>query len=74
MTTSRSDRHCRLCGETKPIQDFPRHRARKDGIGSACLACCRLRSKAWRQQRQAQKTPTIELSSPAAIWATRAML
>jgi hypothetical protein len=33
---------CTLCKKEKPLEEFGRHRGRKDGRYSSCLECCRL--------------------------------
>ena len=32
-------KHCGICGEYKPIDDFPSNRSHKDGHGSECRIC-----------------------------------
>ena len=32
-------KHCGICGEYKPIDEFPSNRAHKDGHGSECRIC-----------------------------------
>jgi len=30
---------CKLCGEEKPLEQFPKHSARKDGLDNRCKPC-----------------------------------
>ena len=38
---------CRVCRETKPLEEFPRNRRRKDGRDGRCSVCNRAAAKAW---------------------------
>jgi hypothetical protein len=38
---------CSKCGETKPLEDFHRQKASKDGRGAYCKSCNRKATKAW---------------------------
>ena len=40
---------CSKCGEEKPLDEFCRHKGRKDGLSSECKACCVARSVARRK-------------------------
>lgn len=40
---------CTLCKETKPLSEFGRHRAMKDGRAYWCLECNRKKAKAYRE-------------------------
>lgn len=44
-----ADRECKTCGETKPIEDFPKHKESKGGYRSVCKACCYLKQEEWRK-------------------------
>ena len=49
-------KHCRICGEYKPIDDFPRNRSHKDGHGSECRTCHnKATMDANRRRREARK-------------------
>lgn len=37
---------CRICGEEKPITDFPKHHQCKDGYDTRCKSCANARQKA----------------------------
>ncbi|HET6948919.1 MAG TPA: endonuclease VII domain-containing protein [Acidimicrobiales bacterium] len=42
-----SSKACRTCGETKPLGEFYRDRAARDGHRPECKACTAARRKAW---------------------------
>lgn len=37
---------CRICGEEKPITDFPKHHQCKDGYDTRCKCCANASQKA----------------------------
>jgi hypothetical protein len=43
-----TDKHCRWCGETKPIEAFHRHSGMKDGRLNKCGTCVVAAVNAWR--------------------------
>jgi 5-methylcytosine-specific restriction endonuclease McrA len=43
-------KRCSKCGETKPLGDFNRNRATRDGLAKWCSACCRIAARAWRDR------------------------
>jgi hypothetical protein len=45
-------KHCPNCGETKPVADFGRNRALKDGLSFYCLSCNRERNGAWYRSKR----------------------
>lgn len=40
-------KHCKKCGETKPLTDFHVKRARKDGRSSTCKSCVNSHKRAY---------------------------
>lgn len=46
---------CRICGEEKPITDFPKHHQCKGGYDTRCKCCANARQKANYHARK--KTP-----------------
>ena len=40
-------RKCKTCGETKPIEEFPRHKESKGGRRIVCKPCCYVKQKEW---------------------------
>ena len=32
-------KRCPICGKTKPVEEFPRNRSKKDGLASYCKPC-----------------------------------
>lgn len=50
-------RKCNVCGETKPLTEFPRNRTRPLGREYVCLVCDRLRK---REERRREKLPGKE--------------
>ncbi len=45
-------RFCRLCGQWKPLTDFPRNRRVSDGLGSNCKSCVLARTRKPEQKRR----------------------
>lgn len=43
---------CRICGEEKPITDFPKHHQCKDGYNTLCKCCANARQKAYFNARK----------------------
>ena len=35
-----TEKRCSKCGEVKPVSEFSKHAAHKDGLKSQCKACC----------------------------------
>lgn len=40
---------CKDCGETKPLEEFNRHKQTRDGRNVYCKPCHRARAKAWQR-------------------------
>lgn len=40
---------CRVCGEAKPLDEFPRSRRNKDGRAGLCTLCNRAKVRAWQK-------------------------
>ena len=58
-------KHCRICGEYKPIDEFFTNRTHKDGHGSECRICHnRLTVEACRRRRAAKRA-NLEKQQPA---------
>lgn len=53
MTTEAHDfvtvkeKRCPRCGKTKPAEEFPKNRARADGLGSYCKSCSKILTAEW---------------------------
>ncbi len=45
---------CRHCGEAKPIVDFPRNKATRDGLSSWCRVCHYAATRRTKQRRGAE--------------------
>lgn len=45
-TTTMETKICRICGEEKPITDFPRNYLFKDGYNTLCKCCANARQRA----------------------------
>lgn len=43
------EKRCTLCGETKPLDQFHRHKGSSDGRRPSCKSCCNAASAAWRR-------------------------
>lgn len=50
---------CRDCGDTMPLDSFPRNKARPDGYGLYCKRCYSLRYREHRERKAAQAGRTI---------------
>src|SRR4051812_33229099 len=48
MTAPAAVKPCRKCGEEKPLGDFPRNRAARDGRHHYCRGCAHEQTRAWR--------------------------
>jgi 5-methylcytosine-specific restriction endonuclease McrA len=44
-------KHCRACGETKPLEAFPRHKQTRDGRNTYCQSCTSEKATAWMKAR-----------------------
>lgn len=53
ITQTMQTKFCPTCGETKPITEFSRNRAAKDGHQSQCKAC---KNKLAKEKRDAHKS------------------
>lgn len=50
------EKRCPTCKETKSLSEWPRNKAKKDGLGSECKVCVNLKQKAWyRKEGNAEK-------------------
>ncbi len=58
-------KRCSRCGETKPLNDFHRNRARPDGFQSQCAEC---RRAAQRRYAQTPKARAANRYSSRAAW------
>lgn len=53
-----STKHCNKCSTDKPVEEFNKERAKKDGLQSQCKACKKALSKAYgkaRRERMAER-------------------
>ena len=50
MTDMPTEKTCTGCGETKPLEDFKKHKAGRFGRESKCKDCERERQRAWRER------------------------
>lgn len=48
-------KHCTACDTTKPVSDFGRNRARKDGLSHSCRPCTRAKDRQWRERNPSQR-------------------
>lgn len=55
---------CRICGEEKPISDFPKHHQCKDGIDTRCKCCANAYNKAKREKQKRGGNPKLADISP----------
>ncbi len=53
LDTGSPKRRCSTCKELKPLSDFNRHSARKDGLDSKCRECNGRRGREWYRRKQA---------------------
>lgn len=53
-------KHCAICGEYKPIDDFPTNRTHKDGHGSECKICHNKATVEAGRRRRAAKRAKLE--------------
>lgn len=51
---SLEQKQCSGCGETKELDQFPRDRKSRDGLGHSCRECCTRRSNARYRQRRSE--------------------
>ena len=52
-------KRCLDCGESKPLDQLPRHRNMPDGRGRYCSPCMNIRSRESYRRRQARKGKTV---------------
>lgn len=45
-------KRCSTCGETKPLEQFHRMRASRDGHMSICMDCNKTRVRRWRDENR----------------------
>lgn len=55
---------CRICGEEKPISDFPKHHQCKDGIDTRCKCCANAYAKANRAKHKGGGNPKLADITP----------
>ena len=66
--TGQVEKHCRVCGEYKPIEAFPHNRTHNDGHASECKECHnRLTVENLRRRRAEKRAARDEVSAPAAV-------
>lgn len=60
---------CARCHQTQPLDAFGRHAASRDGRGSYCRPCARIRGAAYRRRRKA-KVPAkpVVVEQPLSSW------
>lgn len=55
------EKPCKACGQVKPLEEFYRHAAHRDGHFGQCKACMSLAAKArWRRDPEASKAKARE--------------
>lgn len=47
---------CRVCGDEKPLDEFPRDRTSKDGRGRRCTMCNRAAASEWQKKNRKRAT------------------
>ena len=57
MSTPRT---CRVCGQTKPITDYPRSKSYRDGFETRCKACKRVYTQQLKQRRREPQVHVVE--------------
>lgn len=55
-----SPRTCRVCGQTKPITDYPRSKSYRDGFETRCKACKKVYTQQLKQRRSEPQVHVIE--------------
>lgn len=65
--TGQVEKHCRVCGEYKPIEEFPHNRTHNDGHASECKECHnRMTMESGRRRRAEKRAAREESPAPAA--------
>lgn len=63
-------KHCRCCGEYKPLEAFPKNKTHNDGHASECKACHNVQTLESARKRRAalaaKKAAAAEAAAPAA--------
>lgn len=63
-------KHCRCCGEYKPLDEFPKNKTHNDGHASECKACHNVQTLESARKRRAalaaKKAAASEAAAPAA--------
>lgn len=54
---------CNVCGETKPISEFPKHRSARDGYWKRCRICHGIKTTEGRRRGKARRMQVIESAS-----------
>lgn len=68
--TGQVEKHCRVCGEYKPIEAFPHNRTHNDGHASECKECHNRMTMENVLRRRAEKMAAREASPAPAAAAT----
>lgn len=50
-------KECRVCGQTKPLEEFVKHKGCRDGYAGSCIACASQRKAEWKQRRRESTEP-----------------
>ena len=53
-------KNCKQCGEVKPLDDFNKTKANKDGHHSYCRVCHNATSRHWREDNKERANATIK--------------
>ena len=63
-------KHCRCCGEYKPLEEFPKNKTHNDGHASECKACHNVQTLESARKRRAalaeKKAAAAQAAAPAA--------
>lgn len=62
-------KHCKTCGQVKPLSEFYRHARMKDGHLNKCISCCREYDHARRsgKKKTRSRQATLHLRQLAAL-------
>ncbi len=61
-----TEKACKKCGATKPLEEFPTSKLCLDGHTNECRACCRIRAQEWYSKHHPAKTPPTSPSTAPA--------
>ena len=59
-------KHCRCCGEYKPLEEFPKNKTHNDGHASECKACHNVQTLESARKRRAAMKARKEAAAPEA--------